>query len=102
MDGWSKFQGAKTAPSLFSTRSRRRRWGILFVDELNSTMTGSDSLSGGTGSANILKPMLAHGKLIHRSYIRVSHVRCNLQFLITDITSSEIRKCIEKDAVFER
>jgi ATP-dependent Clp protease ATP-binding subunit ClpA len=40
---------------------------------------------------------------VHRSdYASVSFARCNLWLLITDITASEYRKYIEKDAAFER
>ena len=35
-------------------------------------------------------------------YISVSRVRCESHFFITDATSSEYRKYIEKDAAFER
>ena len=36
---------------------------ILFIDELHLIMAGSDSTSGGMDAANLLKPMLARGKL---------------------------------------
>jgi ATP-dependent Clp protease ATP-binding subunit ClpB len=35
----------------------------LFIDELHLIMAGSDSSSGGMDAANLLKPMLARGKL---------------------------------------
>jgi ATP-dependent Clp protease ATP-binding subunit ClpA len=36
---------------------------ILFIDELHLIMAGSESTSGGMDAANLLKPMLARGKL---------------------------------------
>lgn len=58
---------------------------ILFVDEIHLIMAGKDS-SGGMDAANLLKPMLARGKL------RV----------IGATTLSEYREYIEKDSAFER
>jgi len=59
---------------------------ILFIDELHLIMAGSGSSSGGMDAANLLKPLLARGKL-----------RC-----IGATTYAEYRQYIEKDAAFER
>lgn len=59
---------------------------ILFIDELHLIMAGNDSSSGGMDAANLLKPLLARGKL-----------RC-----IGATTLAEYRKFIEKDAALER
>lgn len=58
---------------------------ILFIDEMHLMMAGQGSDSG-MDAANLLKPMLARGKL-----------RC-----IGATTLSEYRKYIEKDAALER
>jgi ATP-dependent Clp protease ATP-binding subunit ClpA len=58
---------------------------ILFIDEIHLIMAGKDS-SGGMDAANLLKPMLARGKL------RV----------IGATTLNEYREYIEKDSAFER
>ena len=58
---------------------------ILFIDELHLIMAGQNS-GGGMDAANLLKPMLARGKL-----------RC-----IGATTLAEYRKYIEADAAFER
>lgn len=60
---------------------------ILFIDEMHLIMAGKgDGEGGGMDAANLLKPMLARGKL-----------RC-----IGATTLGEYRKYIEKDAAFER
>ncbi|KAG8705467.1 hypothetical protein FRC08_001660 [Ceratobasidium sp. 394] len=59
---------------------------ILFIDELHLIMAGSGNSSGGMDAANLLKPLLARGKL-----------RC-----IGATTYAEYRQYIEKDAAFER
>jgi ATP-dependent Clp protease ATP-binding subunit ClpB len=60
---------------------------ILFIDEMHLIMAGKgDGEGGGMDAANLLKPMLARGKL-----------RC-----IGATTLAEYRKYIEKDAAFER
>ncbi|PWN52140.1 putative heat shock protein HSP104 [Violaceomyces palustris] len=59
---------------------------ILFIDEMHLLMTGQGAESGSMDAANLLKPMLARGKL------RV--VGCT--------TLAEYRKYIEKDAALER
>jgi len=61
---------------------------ILFIDEMHLIMAGKtdDEGGGGMDAANLLKPMLARGKL-----------RC-----IGATTLAEYRKYIEKDAAFER
>ena len=59
---------------------------MLFIDEMHLIMTGKGDEGGGMDAANLLKPMLARGKL-----------RC-----IGATTLSEYRKYIEKDAAFER
>lgn len=57
---------------------------VLFIDEIHLIMTGGGS--GGMDAANLLKPMLARGKL-----------RC-----IGATTLGEYRQYVEKDAAFER
>src|ERR1700733_12746082 len=60
---------------------------ILFIDEMHLIMAGKGDGEGGSmDAANLLKPMLARGKL-----------RC-----IGATTLGEYRKYIEKDAAFER
>ncbi|KAF8329777.1 heat shock protein [Cantharellus anzutake] len=59
---------------------------ILFIDELHLIMAGKGDGEGGMDAANLLKPMLARGKL-----------RC-----IGATTLAEYRRYIEKDAAFER
>lgn len=59
---------------------------ILFIDELHLIMAGQGASGGGLDLANLLKPMLARGKL-----------RC-----IGATTLAEYRKYIEKDAALER
>ncbi|KAG8762270.1 hypothetical protein FRC12_009113 [Ceratobasidium sp. 428] len=59
---------------------------ILFIDELHLIMAGSGNSSGGMDAANLLKPLLARGKL-----------RC-----IGATTYAEYRQYIEKDAALER
>lgn len=59
---------------------------MLFIDEMHLIMAGKGDEGGGMDAANLLKPMLARGKL-----------RC-----IGATTLSEYRKYIEKDAAFER
>ncbi|GAO52543.1 heat shock protein HSP98 [Saitoella complicata NRRL Y-17804] len=59
---------------------------ILFVDEMHLLMGAGGSGEGGMDAANLLKPMLARGKL-----------HC-----IGATTLAEYRKYIEKDAAFER
>lgn len=59
---------------------------ILFIDELHLIMAGRGGESGGMDAANLLKPMLARGKL-----------RC-----VGATTLAEYRQYIEKDAAFER
>jgi len=59
---------------------------LLFVDELHLIMAGSKDSSGGMDAANLLKPMLARGKLK----------------LIGATTLNEYREYIEKDSAFER
>ncbi|CAL1695796.1 unnamed protein product [Somion occarium] len=59
---------------------------ILFIDELHLIMAGRGAEGGGMDAANLLKPMLARGKL-----------RC-----IGATTLAEYRKYIESDAAFER
>ncbi|KAJ1311502.1 hypothetical protein OPQ81_009989 [Rhizoctonia solani] len=59
---------------------------ILFIDELHLIMAGSGNTSGGMDAANLLKPLLARGKL-----------RC-----IGATTYAEYRQYIEKDAALER
>ncbi|KAN0064206.1 hypothetical protein ACQY0O_003373 [Thecaphora frezii] len=59
---------------------------ILFIDEMHLLMAGQGAESGGMDAANLLKPMLARGKL------RV--IGCT--------TANEYRKYIEKDAALER
>ncbi|CAK9782600.1 putative heat shock protein [Cutaneotrichosporon oleaginosum] len=58
---------------------------ILFIDEVHLIMAGKDS-SGGMDAANLLKPMLARGKLK----------------VIGATTLNEYREYIEKDSAFER
>ncbi|TXT08928.1 hypothetical protein VHUM_02402 [Vanrija humicola] len=58
---------------------------ILFIDEMHLIMAGKDS-SGGMDAANLLKPMLARGKLK----------------VIGATTLNEYRENIEKDSAFER
>ncbi|WWD03014.1 hypothetical protein V865_001058 [Kwoniella europaea PYCC6329] len=58
---------------------------ILFIDEIHLIMAGKDS-SGGMDAANLLKPMLARGKLK----------------VIGATTLNEYREYIEKDSAFER
>ncbi|WVQ72447.1 hypothetical protein IAR50_001999 [Cryptococcus sp. DSM 104548] len=58
---------------------------ILFIDEIHLIMAGKDS-SGGMDAANLLKPMLARGKLK----------------VIGATTLNEYRQYIEKDSAFER
>ena len=59
---------------------------ILFIDEMHLLMAGQGSNSGGMDAANLLKPMLARGKL------RV--IGCT--------TANEYRQYVEKDAALER
>ena len=60
---------------------------ILFIDEMHLIMAGKgDGEGSGMDAANLLKPVLARGKL-----------RC-----IGATTLAEYRKYIEKDAAFER
>ncbi|KAG4304488.1 hypothetical protein PORY_002198 [Pneumocystis oryctolagi] len=59
---------------------------ILFVDEMHLLMGAGNTGEGGMDAANLLKPMLARGKL-----------HC-----IGATTLGEYRKYIEKDAAFER
>ena len=60
---------------------------MLFIDEMHLIMAGKgDGEGGGMDAANLLKPMLARGKL-----------RC-----VGATTLAEYRKYIEKDAAFER
>ncbi|MBW0467844.1 hypothetical protein O181_007559 [Austropuccinia psidii MF-1] len=59
---------------------------ILFIDEMHLIMTGQGSGSTGMDAANLIKPVLARGKL-----------RC-----LGATTLAEYRKYIEKDAAFER
>jgi len=59
---------------------------ILFVDEMHLLMGAGSSGEGGMDAANLLKPLLARGKL-----------HC-----IGATTIAEYRKFIEKDAAFER
>lgn len=59
---------------------------ILFVDEMHLLMGAGGGGEGGMDAANLLKPMLARGKL-----------HC-----IGATTLAEYRKYIEKDAAFER
>ncbi|KAI0076097.1 hypothetical protein K474DRAFT_1772816 [Panus rudis PR-1116 ss-1] len=59
---------------------------ILFIDEMHLIMAGRGAEGGGMDAANLLKPMLARGKL-----------RC-----IGATTLAEYRKYIETDAAFER
>jgi ATP-dependent Clp protease ATP-binding subunit ClpB len=59
---------------------------ILFIDEMHLIMAGKgDGEGGGMDAANLLKPMLARGKL-----------SC-----IGATTLAEYRKYIEKDAAFD-
>ncbi|MDO8444185.1 MAG: ATP-dependent Clp protease ATP-binding subunit [bacterium] len=58
---------------------------ILFVDEIHM-IVGAGSTEGSVDAANLLKPMLAKGKL----------------HLIGSTTFNEYKKYIEKDAAFER
>ena len=58
---------------------------ILFIDEIHLIMAGKDS-GGGMDAANLLKPMLARGKLK----------------VIGATTLNEYREYIEKDSAFER
>lgn len=59
---------------------------ILFIDELHLIMAGNGNTNGGMDAANLLKPLLARGKL-----------RC-----IGATTYAEYRQYIEKDAALER
>ncbi|KZT53625.1 hypothetical protein CALCODRAFT_500871, partial [Calocera cornea HHB12733] len=59
---------------------------ILFIDEMHLLMAGKGSEGGGMDAANLLKPMLARGKL-----------RC-----IGATTLAEYRQYIEKDSALER
>lgn len=59
---------------------------ILFIDEMHLIMAGQGASSGGMDAANLIKPVLARGKL-----------RC-----LGATTLAEYRKYIEKDAAFER
>lgn len=59
---------------------------ILFIDELHLIMAGQGGDSSGMDAANLLKPVLARGKL-----------RC-----IGATTLGEYRRYIEKDAALER
>ena len=59
---------------------------VLFIDEIHLLMGAGASGEGGMGAANLLKLMLARGQL-----------HC-----IGATTLGEYRKCIEKDAAFER
>jgi len=59
---------------------------ILFIDELHLIMAGKSSEGGGMDAANLLKPVLARGKL-----------RC-----IGATTLAEYRRYIEQDAALER
>lgn len=59
---------------------------LLFIDEIHLLMGAGASGEGGMDAANLLKPMLARGKL-----------HC-----IGATTLAEYRKYIEKDAAFER
>jgi ATP-dependent Clp protease ATP-binding subunit ClpA len=59
---------------------------ILFIDEMHLIMAGQGAEGGGMDAANLLKPLLARGKL-----------RC-----IGATTLAEYRKYIEKDSAFER
>ncbi|KAK6353006.1 Heat shock protein hsp98 [Orbilia brochopaga] len=59
---------------------------VLFIDEIHLLMGAGASGEGGMDAANLLKPMLARGKL-----------HC-----IGATTLAEYRKYIEKDAAFER
>lgn len=58
---------------------------ILFIDEIHNII-GAGSAEGAVDAANILKPVLARGKLR----------------LIGATTVDEYRRCIEKDAALER
>ena len=58
---------------------------ILFIDEIHNII-GAGSAEGAVDAANILKPVLARGKLL----------------LIGATTVDEYRRCIEKDAALER
>ncbi|EJU01980.1 hypothetical protein DACRYDRAFT_22390 [Dacryopinax primogenitus] len=59
---------------------------ILFIDEMHLLMAGKGGEGGGMDAANLLKPMLARGKL-----------RC-----IGATTLAEYRQYIEKDSALER
>ena len=59
---------------------------ILFIDEMHLLMAGGGGEGGGMDAANLLKPLLARGKL-----------RC-----IGATTLMEYRKYIETDAALER
>ena len=58
---------------------------ILFIDEIHNII-GAGSAEGAVDAANILKPVLARGKL----------------HLIGATTVDEYRRCIEKDSALER
>jgi len=68
-----------------ATDDSRKKQVILFIDEMHLLM-GTGRTSGAMDAANLLKPMLARGKL-----------RC-----IGATTLDEYRKYVEKDSAFER
>lgn len=68
-----------------ATEDSRKKQVILFIDEMHLLM-GTGRTSGAMDAANLLKPMLARGKL-----------RC-----IGATTLDEYRKYVEKDSAFER
>jgi len=68
-----------------ATEDSRQKQVILFIDEMHLLM-GTGRTSGAMDAANLLKPMLARGKL-----------RC-----IGATTLDEYRKYVEKDSAFER
>merc|ERR1712188_220142 len=67
------------------TDETRTKKVILFIDEMH-LLTGTGRTSGAMDAANLLKPMLARGKL-----------RC-----IGATTNDEYRQYVEKDSAFER
>lgn len=55
---------------------------ILFIDELHLIMAGAGSSSGGMDAANLLKPVLARGK-VRLAYLWSKHLSVSFSFFFS-------------------